>query len=285
MASVKYTGAAAPGEVVPFVGARNRDAAAKRTGKVALVGAGPGDPDLLTLRAARLLAEADIVFHDRLVNPAILALARPEARRVSVGKTPGGPRTEQADIHRLLVDAARAGLRVVRLKGGDPFIFGRGGEESDGLRDAGVAVEIVPGITAATGCAAEAGIPLTHRDHVSAVTFLTGQDRDGLADQDWAALAGARHTLVVYMGIASAAGIADRLIAHGRAAATPVAVIQDGTRPGRWVHRGNLTDLADLARRVPKGVPGLIVIGAVAALGETHLEELAVAATAQGVPS
>lgn len=282
MTDVKHTDGAAPGKVVPFAGARHRDAAAARTGTVALVGAGPGDPDLLTLRGARLLAEADIVFHDRLVSPAILALAGPEARRVSVGKAPGGPRADQADIHRLLVDAARAGLRVVRLKGGDPFIFGRGGEEADELRDAGIAVEIVPGITAATGCAAEAGIPLTHRDHVSAVTFLTGQDRDGPADQDWAALAGARHTLVVYMGIASAAGIAGRLIAHGRSAETPVAVIQDGTRPERQVHRGVLRDLAGMARRVPKGTPGLIVIGAVAAMGQDSLTDLAVAATAQG---
>jgi len=238
--------------------------------RVRIVGCGPGDPDLLTVRAARAIAAADVVLHDRLVGPGVLDLARPGARRIDVGKTGGGPGTSQARINALMVLHARSGRRVVRLKGGDPFVFGRGGEELEYLRRNGIAAEVVPGITAATGCAAATGIPLTHRDLASAVTFVTGHDRDGAdGGPDWAALARVRHTLVVYMGLAAAADIATRLIGGGMDAATPVAVVENGTRPEQRLVIGRLADLGDLVADNAVSGPALIIIGEVAAFADS----------------
>ncbi|MBB4284803.1 siroheme synthase CysG [Roseospira goensis] len=232
------------------------------SGVVHLVGAGPGDPELLTLKAQRLLQAADVIFYDSLVDARVLDLARRDATRVPVGKRYGAPGIGQDAIHGVMVEAATAGQRVVRLKGGDPFVFGRGGEEVAALAAAGVDVHVVPGVTAALGCAAAAGIPLTHRDHASAVTLVTGQAKAGDAETDAAALAGDDRTLVVYMGRARAARLARRLIQAGVPAGLPVAVIENGTRPDQHVHVGPLTALPALAHRVADG-PALIVIGEV----------------------
>ncbi len=229
-------------------------------GIVFIVGAGPGDPDLLTLKALRLLQEADVIVHDRLVAPAVLDYGRRDARRIGVGKEKGNHSVSQSAINRTLLAEARAGRRVVRLKGGDPFVFGRGGEEREFLLRHGVPVEVVPGITAATGCAAAAGIPLTHRDHAHAVAFVTGHGKDGEPTLDWAALARGGQTLAVYMGASTAGEIAARLLQHGLSATTPVAVIENGTRPDQRVTTGHLADLAGLAARGGQG-PKLIVVG------------------------
>lgn len=243
----------------------NRTAAGEVTGRVAIVGAGPGDPELLTLKAHRLLRQADVIVHDRLVPEAILDLARRDARRVYVGKARADHFRSQDQINDILVEEARAGHLVIRLKGGDPFIFGRGGEEADHLKAAGIDVEIVPGITAASGCAAAAGIPLTHRDHASAVTFLSGQGKDGgEAAIDWRLLANARHTLAVYMGIATAREARAQLIANGRSRKTPVAIVENGTLPDQRVIRGTLDGLPDLLEREDVASPALIFIGEVA---------------------
>ena len=233
-------------------------------GTVYLVGAGPGGPDLLTLRAARLLAEARIVVHDGLVDPAILALAHPEARLVSVAKRRAHHTLPQGEINALLVAEARAGRDVVRLKGGDPFVFGRGGEEAEACRAEGVPVEIVPGISAANGAAAAAQIPLTHRDHASIVSFVAGQCK-GLAEQDWAGLAGKGRTLVIYMGIKTAPQIAEKLMADGLAPDMPLAVIENAARPQMRVLKGPLAALPELVVREKVGSPALIVIGEVTA--------------------
>lgn len=240
--------------------------AAPQEGSVALVGVGPGDPDLLTLRALRVMQAADVVVYDRLVGDGILDCVRRDAARIYVGKARGDHAMTQDAINELLVAHARAGRTVVRLKGGDPFIFGRGGEEMVYLRAAGISVEIVPGITAATGCAAAAGLPLTHRDYASGVTFLTGHMREGAPDVDWAGLATSRQTLVIYMGVSTAGAIAERLIAHGMAPATPAAVIENGTRPEQVVACGTVAALAETVARHGIGGPALIVIGDVAAL-------------------
>lgn len=233
-------------------------------GRISLVGAGPGDPDLLTVRAARALGAADVVVHDGLVDPRILALVRPEALLISVAKRRDHHSMPQEAINALLVAEAQSGQYVVRLKGGDPFIFGRGGEEMDAARAAGVPVDIVPGITAALGCAAGVGMPLTHRDIASSVTFVAGQKRD-LASQDWRGLAGPGRTLVIYMGLATAADAAAKLMADGLPEATPVAIVENGTRPEARVLRGRLDRLADLVRDHDVQSPALIVVGAVAA--------------------
>jgi uroporphyrin-III C-methyltransferase/precorrin-2 dehydrogenase/sirohydrochlorin ferrochelatase len=212
-------------------------------GVVHIVGAGPGDPELLTLKAVRLMQDADVIFHDALVTPEILGLARRDAERVPVGKRRGVRSARQEDIHALMIEAARAGKRVVRLKGGDPFLFGRGGEELDALEAAGVEAHVVPGITSALGCAAAIGAPLTHRDQAHSVIFITGHAAAGEPDLDWAALARPNQTVVVYMGVATAAQIADRLIAAGRAPETPVAVVENGTRPDQKIVHGRLEDL------------------------------------------
>jgi uroporphyrin-III C-methyltransferase/precorrin-2 dehydrogenase/sirohydrochlorin ferrochelatase len=234
-----------------------------------IVGAGPGDPDLLTLRASQLLQEADAILHDELVPPAILARARRDAEMVAVGKRKGQIGWPQAAINAELVRRVRAGQTVVRLKAGDPFIFGRGGEEVEALREAGLAYAVVPGITAALGCAASAGIPLTHRRLASAVTFVSGHSAESSQPSTWPALAAQGHTLAIYMGASEAASVRDRLLGAGASPATPVAIVENGSRPDERVLRGQLSDIARLAaRRAANGAagPALIIVGEVAAL-------------------
>ena len=243
--------------------------AAPTPAKVWLVGAGPGDPELLTLRAARLIGAARLIVHDGLVDPAILALAHPEARLISVAKARSRHTMSQAAINALLVREALAGTEVVRLKGGDPFIFGRGGEEAEACRAAGVPVEVVPGISAATGAAAAAQLLLTHRSSASIVSFVAGQCR-GLSDQDWTGLAGHGRTLVIYMGVATAGSIAEKLMADGLSPAMPVAVIENATRPAMRVLRAPLAGLPALVAEEKVASPALIVIGEVAATPQTH---------------
>ncbi len=235
-----------------------------KIGTVYLVGAGPGDPDLLTLRAARLIDRAALIVHDGLVDPAILALAPPSAELVSVAKRRARHTLPQEDMNALLVREALAGRDVVRLKGGDPLVFGRGGEEAEACRAAGVPVEIVPGISAANGAAAAAQIALTHRDAASVVSFVAGQCK-GLSEQDWAGLAGKGRTLVIYMGVKTAPQIAEKLMADGLAPDMPLAVIENACRPQMRVLRGPLAALPDLVTRERVKSPALIVIGEVTA--------------------
>jgi uroporphyrin-III C-methyltransferase len=230
------------------------------SGKVFLVGAGPGDPDLLTVKAARLIGAADVIVHDGLVDDATLALANPNARFISVAKSRSRHSVPQDGINAILVQEAQAGHLVVRLKGGDPFIFGRGGEEVEAVRAAGVDVEVIPGVSAALGCAAEAMLPLTHRDASSAVSFVAGQCK-GLTDQDWSGLAGTGRTLVIYMGVATAQDIADKLIADGVAPDMPVAVLERGTRSGARALRTLLADLGGMMAREKVKSPAIIVVG------------------------
>lgn len=238
------------------------------TGRVALVGAGPGDPDLLTVKAARLIAEADVIFADRLAGSDILKLARSDAEIVSVGKSKGEHSVPQEQIHTLMIAAARAGRIVVRLKGGDPFVFGRGGEEVLALRAAGVPVEVVPGVSSALACAASAQIPLTHREAAQAVTFVTGHAALGAEpDLDWLALARPNQTVVVFMGLGTAPAIAERLMSAGRDPATPVAIVENGSRPEEIIAHGSLGELADLIAQAGVSGPALLIIGEVTALG------------------
>jgi len=245
-------------------------------GTIYLVGAGPGDPDLLTLRAARLIERAEVLVHDGLVSDDILALAPVTARRISVAKQRARHTLPQDDINALLIREALAGRDVVRLKGGDPLIFGRGGEEAEDARAAGVRVEIVPGISAANGAAAASQIALTHRDASSIVSFVAGQCK-GLSDQDWSGLAGKGRTLVIYMGVKTAPQIAEKLMADGLSPDTPLAVIENGARPDMRVLRGLLAQLPLLVERKAVKSPALIVIGDVtardnAALAQTAME-------------
>ena len=257
-----------PRNLVPLQGGPMTGAVA---GKVWLVGAGPGDPDLLTVKALRLLQSADVVVHDRLTPSELLVLARPGARLIDVGKRKSRHTLPQDDINALLVALATEGLKVVRLKGGDPFVFGRGGEELMALREAGVEAEVVPGVTAALAAAAGAGVPLTHRGLAQAVTFVTGHAavKDGEAqepDLDWPVLSRPNHTLVVYMGVTTAALLAGRLIAAGREASTPVLIVENASRPDE---RRVLTRLAELPKAAA-GLdgPALLVIGEVAVLAD-----------------
>lgn len=243
-------------------------------GTVYLVGAGPGDPDLLTLRAARLVMGASLIVHDGLVDPAVLAMGKPGARMISVAKRRARHTLPQADICALLVREARAGNDVVRLKGGDPFIFGRGGEEAEACRAAGVPVEIVPGVSAANGAAAAAQIPLTHRDAASIVSFVAGQCK-GLTDQDWAGLAGKGRTLVIYMGVKTAPQIAEKLMGDGLSPAMPVAVVENAARSAMRVLRGPLAGLPDLVARARVRSPALIIIGEVTAREDAALASFA----------
>ncbi|GMN13193.1 uroporphyrinogen-III C-methyltransferase [Altererythrobacter sp. MTPC7] len=240
------------------------------TGTIYLVGAGPGDPDLLTLRAARLIEGASLIVHDGLVDRSILALARADATLVSVAKQRSKHTLPQDDINALLVREAKAGRDVVRLKGGDPLVFGRGGEEAEAARACGVPVEIVPGISAANGAAAAAQIALTHRDASSIVSFVAGQCK-GLKDQDWVGLAGSGRTLVIYMGVKTAPQIAEKLMEDGLAPDMPVAVIENGARPEMRVLRGLLAGLPDLVESERVVSPALIVIGEVTARSDAHL--------------
>ena len=245
-------------------------------GKVILVGAGPGDPGLLTLRAVEALAQADVVVHDGLIDSRVLDHAPPSAQRISVAKQRANHTLPQPAINALIVAHVRAGSIVVRLKGGDPFVFGRGGEEVEAVRAAGLPVEVVPGVSAALGCAAEAMLPLTHRDWSSAVSFVAGQCK-GLSDQNWAGLAGQGRTLVIYMGVATARDIADKLMADGVAPDMPVAVLERGTLSGSRALRSLLADLGDMVAREGVTSPALIVVGEVVLLSdaENKLQRLA----------
>ncbi|PSQ94662.1 MAG: uroporphyrinogen-III C-methyltransferase, partial [Proteobacteria bacterium SW_6_67_9] len=235
-------------------------------GDVALVGAGPGDPDLLTFRALRLMQHADVVLYDRLVSDAVLDLCRRDAEKMFVGKRRSQHHVTQDNINAELIRLARSGQRVVRLKGGDPFIFGRGGEEIAELMSAGVPFQVVPGVTAASGCAAYGGIPLTHRDHAQSVQFVTGHLRDGTVELDWPALARSHHTVVVYMGLAGLATVCEQLIAHGRASDTPAALVQEGTQPNQQVYVGTLATLPALVASYTVTGPTTVIIGEVVAL-------------------
>ncbi len=237
-----------------------------QAGSVVLVGAGPGDPGLLTLNALRAMNEADVILHDRLVSAEVLQLGRRDAQRIEVGKSANGHSIRQEHIHALMLEHARAGRRVVRLKGGDPFVFGRGGEELQFLHAHGIAFEVVPGITAAVACAAYAGIPLTHRGHAQSVRLVTAHCRESLDTLDWAALAREQQTLAFYMGVAGLEHIQQRLLTEGCPAATPFALIERGSRNDQRVIAGRLDGLAATARAHGVASPALLILGEVAAL-------------------
>jgi uroporphyrin-III C-methyltransferase/precorrin-2 dehydrogenase/sirohydrochlorin ferrochelatase len=237
-----------------------------RAGTVYLVGAGPGDPELLTLRAAKLLGEAEVIVHDHLVSEPILELGRPEAQRIYAGKERGEHTLSQTEINALLVRLARGGKRVVRLKGGDPFVFGRGGEEMQALAAAGVAFEVVPGITAACGVAAYTGIPLTHRDYANSCLFVAGHLKHGSIDLDWDSLFRPGRTLVVYMGLLGLATLCRELVARGAPETTPAAIAQHGTTPSQRTVVGTLATLPQLALAAQLAPPTLIIIGEVVRL-------------------
>jgi uroporphyrin-III C-methyltransferase/precorrin-2 dehydrogenase/sirohydrochlorin ferrochelatase len=240
-------------------------------GSVVLVGAGPGDPGLLTLNALRALQEADVILHDRLVSDEVLALARRDATRIPVGKEARAHSVPQERIHQLMLEHAGAGRRVVRLKGGDPFVFGRGGEELEVLARHGIPFEVVPGITAALACGAYAGVPLTHRAHAQSLRLVTahcGEPGEGL---DWASLAGPQQTLAFYMGVAAMATVGERLTAHGLDGSTPVAIVERGSRPDQRVTLARLDVLGEVARSGDVRSPALLIVGEVAGLaGALH---------------
>ncbi|OGA51340.1 MAG: uroporphyrinogen-III C-methyltransferase [Betaproteobacteria bacterium RIFCSPLOWO2_12_FULL_62_13] len=238
----------------------------RAAGEVYIVGAGPGDPELLTLKAARLIREADTIVHDRLVAPEILQLARPQAERIYVGKARSAHVVPQAEINALLIGLAAAGKRVVRLKGGDPFVFGRGAEEAEALAQAGIPFEVVPGVTAGCGAAAYAGIPLTHRDFAHACIFATGCLSAGNTDLDWAMLARPRQTVVIYMGLAALELICSRLVSHGLAPDTPAALVEKATTPSQRVITGTLASLPERVRSAAAKPPTLVIIGEVVKL-------------------
>lgn len=241
----------------------------RTTGHVHLIGAGPGDPDLLTLRALRLIQSAEVVVHDRLVSEEILACIPAHTRRIAVGKAAGFHPVPQERINALLVELGRSGLNVARLKGGDPTIFGRGGEEHEALVAAGIPCDYVPGITAAQGAAASLGLPLTHRGLATGLRYVTGhRARDVELDLDWASLADPQTTLAVYMGAANMAEIAGRLIAHGMPADLPVLAVSQATTPGERRLRADLGGIAEAFRDNPMPAPVLFIIGRVAALAE-----------------
>ena len=235
-------------------------------GRVALVGAGPGDPDLLTLRAVRLLEQAEVVVYDQLVSDAVLNFVPAQAERIHAGKRRNNHTMRQEDINALLVRLGQAGKKVVRLKGGDPFIFGRGGEELQALAAAGVAFEVVPGITAASGVSCYAGIPLTHRNYAQKCVFVTGHLKAGAGELDWSDLVKPHQTVVIFMGLNELPGICDKLIRHGAPVTKPVAVIQKGTTPDQVVLTGTLDSISDQVANAQLSSPCLIIVGEVVTL-------------------
>lgn len=237
-----------------------------KVGQVSLVGAGPGDPDLLTFRALRLMQTADVVLHDRLVSPQILNLCRRDAQRLYVGKKRSEHAVPQGEINQLLVDLALQGKKVVRLKGGDPFIFGRGGEEIELLAQAGVAFQVVPGITAASGCASYAGIPLTHRDHAQSCLFVTGHLKDGSVDLDWTLLSTPNQTVVIYMGLVGLPTICEKLLEHGVSADMQIALIEQGTTANQRVFTGSISNIVERVSAHEVHAPTLIILGSVVSL-------------------
>jgi uroporphyrin-III C-methyltransferase/precorrin-2 dehydrogenase/sirohydrochlorin ferrochelatase len=237
-------------------------------GEVYLIGGGPGDPDLLTFKALRLMQQADVVVYDRLVSPEVLELVRRDAERIYAGKERDNHSIPQEEINALLVRLAKEGKRVCRLKGGDPFIFGRGGEEIATLMQEGVSFQVVPGITAASGCATYAGIPLTHRDYSQSVTFVTGNLKQGELNLNWGALAQPNQTIVFYMGLHGINTICEQLVAHGVPDTMPAALVQQGTTPNHQVFVGNLRNLVHLVEEAEVKPPTLIIVGEVVALHE-----------------
>lgn len=238
-------------------------------GQVSLVGAGPGDPELLTLKALRLIQQADLVLYDRLVSDAILELIPETTRSLYVGKSKSNHSIPQSDLNQYMVDMASQGLNICRLKGGDPFIFGRGSEEALELKQAGIQIEIVPGITAASGATAYAGIPLTHRGISTGCTFVTGHKQNGQLDLNWSSLASSEHTLVFYMGLTKAEGISNQLQQHGMSPSTPAAIIERGSQADQRLVTGTLANLAVMARSQQIASPALIVVGEVVTLADS----------------
>jgi len=243
-----------------------QDSGSLHRGEVYLLGAGPGDPDLMTFKAQRLLQSADVVLYDRLVAPAILELARRDAERIYVGKARAAHAVPQEQINQLLVSLAQQGKRVVRLKGGDPFIFGRGGEEIELLAANGIPFQVIPGITAANAAACYGGIPLTHRDYARSVRFVAGHLKDGTVDQDWGDFRSESETLVFYMGLVGLPVICEQLQRHGRSADTPIALVERATMPGQRVLTGTLATMVDIVQREQPRAPTLIIVGNVVRL-------------------